>query len=319
MKKILNLFLFFGLICAPLAYAQTSNTGSSFTKLDRIVVIVNKDVITQSELNSELEHVKKQFEHTNQPLPPQAELRKKVLDALIAKKLQIQICEDKHIAASDEDVDKAIGRIMAANKLNLAQLKTALQQQGLEYESYKKHIKEQITLQKLQQEAIAKSVTLNPEDVQKFVRENKDKLNPYNAFHVVDITLPIGENTTPAQLESLKKQAHDVMQGLQKGKTTEEIMKQFPYAQNNDLGWRALGEFPSIFQSRVAALKVNSVSEPVQAPNGFHILKLVEAKGENQKLTDKDLKNLAFQQKCSEELKVWLDKLRKDSYVKIMN
>lgn len=318
MKKI-GYILFLMTVFPFMSQAQTSSTNTSFTRLDRIVAIANREVITQSQLNKELEHAKKQFEQANQPLPPQAELRTKVLDALIAKNLAMQLCKKRGITASDEDVNKAINNILKMNKIDLTQLKHALEQQGMSFDTYKQTLTDQIAMQKLQQEEVAKNITVTPEDVKKFIRENKSKLNSYNAFHVIDIVMPISDNATNTQIDSLRKQASEVGSLLQKGKSVEEILKQYPYAQNNDLGWRSLGEFPSLFQAKVAALNVKSVSSPIQAPNGFHVLQLLEAKGENPKLSDADLKNLAFQQKVSAGIKEWTDKLRKDSYVKIMN
>lgn len=319
MKKIVSILW---LSCIALTFnihAQTQATSSNFTRLDRIVVVVNREVITQSQLNKEIEHIKKQYEQSNQPLPSVNELRSKVLDSLIAKSLTLQLATSKGVIATDEDVDKAINNILKLNKIDLVQLKQALQQQGISYDTYKKQLQEQIVMQKVQQEEVAKTITLTPEDVKKFANENKNKFNGYNAYHVVDILMPISESSTPEQVASLRKQANEVVALLQKGKAIDEILKQYPYAQNNDLGWRSVGELPSIFQAKVANMTVKSVSTPIQAPNGFHILQLLEAKGENPKLTENDLKNLAFQQKVNEGIKVWIDKLRSESYVKIMN
>ena len=202
--------------------------------------------------------------------------------------------------------------------MEVAQLKHAVEEQGMSYDTYKNQMKEQIALQKLQQEEVAKTINITQDDVKKFIRENKGKLNPYNAFHVVDVMMPIAENATSTQIDSLKKQASELVKQLQKGKNVDEVLKQYPYAQNNDLGWRSLGELPSIFQATVATMGVKSVNAPIQAPNGLHILKLLEAKGENAKLSETDLKNLAFQQKVNEGLKDWIQTLRKEAYIKIM-
>lgn len=317
--KRASILLFLILTCAGVNAQSNASTSSGFTKLDKIVAIVNRDVITQSQLNTEIDHIRKTMEQSNQPVPPPGELRSKILDGLIAKKLTLQLCEERNITVSDEDVNKAVEKIVKMNNIGVEQLKGALAQQGLTFEAYKKQLKEQIAMQKLQQDEVARTVTVTPEDVKKFVRENKDKLNGYNAFHVIDVVMPIAESATTPQIDSLRKQANEVVALLQKGKPMEEILKQYPYAQNNDLGWRTLGELPSIFQSKVAAMSVKSVSSPLQAPNGFHVLQLLEAKGENQKLSETDLKNLVFQQKMTDGIKEYTDKLRKESYVKIMN
>lgn len=320
MKKIINTLFVMSILCSCMCQAQTTDKPAThFTALDKIIAVVNNEVITQSQLNKEIEHIKKQFQASNQPLPPNGELRAKVLDSLIGKSLTLQLAQKKGITVSDDDINNAISNITKANKIDVTQLKQALQQQGMTFEVYKKQLKDQIAMQKVQQEEVAKTITVTPEDVKKFVRENKDKLNSHNAFHVVDILMPIAENANNNQVDSLRKQSAEVVVLLQKQKSIDEVLQKYPYAQKNDLGWRAIGELPSLFQSKVAAMSVKSVSAPIQAPNGFHILQLVEAKGENPKLSDADLKNLAFQQKVHNGIQEWTNKLRSESFVKVMH
>lgn len=305
----------------PSRAQTTSQNRAAFTPLDAIVAVVNREPITQSQLTKEMDKTKKQLEQTNQPVPSYVELRQQVLDALIAKNLQLQLSRTKNIVVKEDELNKAISHVASANKFTPAQLKEAIEHTGITYEDYRKQIGEQILLQKLQQEEVAKGLSFTPDDVNKFLRENKDKLNMarYSTFHVLDIVMPIAENASSVQLIGLKKQAENCAQQLRKGKPIEDLLKEFPYADQNDLGWRSLGEFPSLFQSKVAEMNINSVSMPIPAPNGIHILKLIEAKGENPKPSQRDLKNLAFQYKISLAVKDWIKKLRQEAYVQVMN
>lgn len=320
MKKIYYAFFILGLIYSfNILGEETSSTKPTFTRLDKIIAIVNRDPITLSELDKEMDRAKKQFEQTNQPLPPPAQFRKEVLDNLIAKSLQKQLCQAKGINIKQEDVDKTVGNIAKANKLSLAQLKEAIEHTGLNYEDYLIQIKEQLALQKLQQEEVAKNVTLTPEDVKKFMRENKNQLTKYNAFHLVDVLIPVGESEPSNRITEVKKQATHLAQQLQVSKDFDVTLHQYSSAEKNDLGWRALAEVPSLFQSRVASMNINDVTAPIQAPNGFHILKLLDAKGENAKPSEAQLKGIVFQQKMQIAVKEWVQKLRNDAYVKIIN
>lgn len=318
MKRIFTLILVLGLSVSMTSFAEEQvNTKPSFTRLDKIIAIVNREIITQSNYNKELEQLKKQAEHTNQPLPPENQLKKMVMDNLIAKSLQMQLAKSKNIKVTDEDLDKAFKTIAKANNITIDQLKEALKQTGVSWDEYKVQIHDQLMLQKIQQEEIAKTVTLTPEDVIKFKRENRDKFSQYNSYHIIDILLPVAE--TSNQTQDVKKQATEMVQKLQATKEVEDVLKQYPTAEKNDLGWRSIGEMPSLFQSRVAAMKVNNVTSPFQAPNGFHILKLLDAKGEGMAPSENDIKNMTFQNKINAAIKDWVKKLRQDSYVKIMN
>jgi peptidyl-prolyl cis-trans isomerase SurA len=283
-------------------------------------VVVNRDVITQSQLNKEIERATAQAEHAHEALPPAGELRKAILDSLITRSLQLQLIKTRGTKVTQEDVDKAINSIASSNKMTLEQLKQALQQSGTKFEDYKKRIAEQIAMQKLQQEEVVRTVVVTPEEAKKFAREYKNKGSQYSAFHVIDVVLSIPENSTATQVASLKKQAADLAQQLQKGKSIEALVKEQPGLQNNDLGWRSISEFPSIFQQQVATLRLKSISSPIAAPNGLHILYLAEARGDSatKPLTEADLKNMAFQYKAKDAVREWGEKLRKEAFISYM-
>lgn len=316
MNKIVKTSLLLSIFISLPAIAQTTETTkASFTRLDKIIAVVNREVITQSQFDQEMDRAVKQLQKTNQALPEPQKLRKEVLDHLIDKNLQMQLCKNKGIRVSDEDVNKAIQTIATGNRISIEKLKEAVTQTGVSYDEYKKQIQEQLLLQKIQQEEVAKTISFSEADVKKFMRDNKDKLNQYSSYHVVDIVFPCEEGAKNA--EQIKKQANDLSMQLQKENNLDVALKNYPYAEKNDLGWRQLPEMPSLFQAKIASLKINGATTPVPAPNGFHILKLVEAKGQGMTLTEKDAKNLAFQQKVTEAIKEWSKTLRKDAYIKI--
>jgi peptidyl-prolyl cis-trans isomerase SurA len=299
--------------------ALPATNQSSFTRLDKIIVIVNREAITLSQLNKEMELYTKQLEQSHQPLPEQTKIKKDALDNLIAKSLQRQMCQAKGLAVKDEEVDKALESVAKANHLQRAQLKQAIEQTGINYDKYLDQIRDQILFQKLQQEEVAKNVNFTPEDVKKYLRENPSLLNQYSAFHVMDILVPANEKANDSQIAPIKKQATELASQLQTGKDPEMVLKQFPSAEKNDLGWRNMTEIPSLFQQKVASLKIKGVSQPIQAPNGFHILQLVDAKGDQIKPTENDIKNIVFQQKMMDAVKVWIAKIRSEAYIKYVN
>jgi peptidyl-prolyl cis-trans isomerase SurA len=296
-----------------------ANSKSSYVHLDKIVAIVNRDVITQSELNKEMERAKKQLEQTRQPIPAQPDLKKMVLDNLIGKNLQLQLCRTRDIKVNAQDIENRIQRICKTNKITVEQLKQFLQQANISWEDYQAQLHEQIMLQKLEEDEVAKTVMLAPEDVKKFMQENESKFSQYSAFHVADLMLPLKEPPLSSEIKSNEKQAIAIVSKLQTGKDIETIMKQYPSLVQNDLGWRTLGELPSLFQAKVATMKINHVSAPIHAPNGCHILKLLDAKGQTVRPTEDEIKNMVFQQKMAVAIKEWVQKLRNDSYVRVIN
>jgi peptidyl-prolyl cis-trans isomerase SurA len=322
MKKIYGALLLFLSVSLTLdIFAETKpvvHKAASFTPLDKIIAIVNNEVITQSQLNDEIAQEKKQLQRANTPMPSDKEIHSKLLDQLIVKKLQLQLAKARNIQVTDADLDKAIDNIAKTNHLNLAQLKQALEQTGIEYPQFRARIREQILLSRLQQQEFAKTITLTSAEVKDFLRKNQGKMNSYNAFHLIDMVLPISDATATAQITGLRQQAQTVAQKLQHGARQEDIVKQFSSLQSNDLGWRTLADLPPIFTEKLPTMNIGTISNPIQAPNGFHILKLVDARGESAKLTEKDAQNLIYQRKVTEKTQEWLKELRKTAYVKIL-
>lgn len=314
MKKFYFLFVSLGLLLSGYCLAQNP---SSFTRLDKIVAVVNTDIITQSQLNKEMATAKKQLEHEGGPMPSEKDLRKDVLDQMIAKNLQMQLAKAKDVQVTEADVDKVIANITKNNKMNLEQLKQALTQSDTNYTEFRSRIHDQIMMQKLQQQEVAKNVSVSPTEVKEFYRTNNGK-SQYNAFHLVDVLLPLQENAPQAKFAELQEQARALIQALSKNEDIDDALKSYPTAEKSDLGWRAINEVPSLFQPKVASLRIKQMTPPIQAPNGIHILKLVDAKGENIKITEKDAQNMVFQHKMVEEIKLWVAKLRKDAFVKII-
>src|SRR3990167_6188048 len=118
--------------------------------LNRIVAIVNSDIITQTELNQALRGAEQQLSQNGMPPPSKTALEKQVLNQLIFMKIQLQIAQKNHITVSEEEVDAAIGRLAAQNKISVPTLKEALAKEGLSYPYFRNKIKQQLIIAKLQ-------------------------------------------------------------------------------------------------------------------------------------------------------------------------
>lgn len=316
MKKI---FLSGSIIVSTIIFnpAFATPQNSSVTKLDRIIAIVNNDVITQSELNQEILQAKKQAQHTNSPLPPEGEIRKQVLNHLIDKNLQMQLARSKNIQATDQDIDTALNNIAKQNNMSLAQLKQALANSGTDYTEFRNRIHEQLLLQRLQQqEVVSKNLGITDQEVTEYMRKNQGK-HQYSAFHVIDILIPVAEVSSQDQMKSAQQRADTIAKNLRHGNSMDTSKE--PGIESNDLGWRTGPELPALFVTQIEALNKGGVTAPVKAPNGYHVLQLIDAKGEEIKLTKKDAQNLAFQKKAADAVQKWLQELRGSAYIKVMN
>jgi len=149
--------------CIIMASLITSNAMAQ--QLDSVVAIVNDDVITQSELRNEEKNVALQMRAMGQSMSYDAASKKRVLDHLIDKKLQLQLAKQLHIDISDKELNGVIGKIAAQNNMTMDQLLERIQQEGLNVKAYKSNLREQLLLQKVQQHEVASKIALTPDEV----------------------------------------------------------------------------------------------------------------------------------------------------------
>lgn len=299
---------------------------------DKIIAVVNDDVVTQSELNSQLDALKQQFQHSGTPLPSEKEMHDKVLDGLINKTIQMQLAKKNNIVVDDNDLNKTIDDIAKRNKVTLAQMQTEIEREGLTYAAFRSNIKEQMLLNKVQQQALGKTITVTDEEVDAFMQTPQavqkiepTAINPANKYHVIDVLIPIADNSAE-KMQVAKDKALQIFTKLQNNKANFEnelkLLKDSDKTiHSEDLGMRPLGAFPNIFVRPISTMHVGDVIGPLEAPNGYHILYLI-AGGTNapthlHHLTKDEARQFLYQQKFNEKLVSWLRELRATAYVKI--
>lgn len=289
-------------------------------QLDRIVAIVNDDVVTQTEFENNLRITKAQMEQQNIPLPSQAALNKQVLDQVINKKIQLQVAKNVGINIADKDLDGAVDRIARQNNISDAELYSRINQEGYSTSAYRGELREQLTIQKLQQQEVVNHIVISPEEVTAFLSSKAWQDNGNNEYHVEDILVPVSDAPSTAELEHAKAKATALISKLKTGADFKSLEKDASAKglTNDDLGWRSLAEIPSAFGDEVVKMKKDTISDPIQTANGYHILHLVDVRktGEAQATPDrKQVENFLMQRKFEEAVQNWVSKLRGQAYV----
>lgn len=291
--------------------------------LNSIVAYVNNDVITQTQLDNAINMVKHQLAENHDNFPTNKLLRHQVLQNLIDMRLQLQKAKQAGMKVDNASLDNALNRIATSNHMTVSQLQHAVIAQGVSYEHYKNNIRNQILIAKLQQAAVGPTITVEKSDVLKLLKQNGEKT--LKLYHVKDILIPLTAKPTASELQSAKQKTLDIISKLNKGTSfsTAAFANSIGQSaiQGGDLGWRPLSDLPQVFSAKLTSMKVGQISGPIQAANGFHIIKLVNVKTEqNQgKLTFKQAQQLVYSRKMVEASQKWLNELRSSSYIKIIN
>lgn len=293
--------------------------------LDRIVAIINDKVITASELNEAIAAIKKQSKNSNVSLPPKEALHKQVLDQLINKKLQLELAEHAGIKISPSDVDNAIRTIATNNKLSMSDVFKKVAEQGMTEKEYRKEIHEELTLEKIQQQALGPKLAITPQEVNDFMRSKSWQASNTKEYHLEDLLIALPDAPSTQDVTTAKKHANQVLAKIRGGMSftaaaaAESGDKNAP--QGGDLGWRKLPEIPPVFADELIHLKNNEVMGPVQTANGFHIVHLAGVRNINNKIDAKTQHNqveqIIFQHKLEEALQSWVTKLRSEAYINI--
>ena len=282
--------------------------------LNRIVAVVNEEVITQSEFDHAFMAAQQQFAQSGTPMPDATTFKKQVLDQLIYQKLQLQLAKRNNIKTTDTEVNDAIKRIAARNHITVEVLAQKLQEQNIPFDTFKSQISKQIILSKLQRQALNNTVTVSKAEVAAFRAQHANEINS-TQYHLATILIPLPESPTDAQVAQAKTTAMAVLQQVHAQKNFEAVMAKYPGS--SDLNWRSLNELPQLFAASIMKMQVGEIIGPIQAPNGFHILKLQNIRSKPGNLSNEQIQMILYQQKFSKMLRPWLEQLRKSAYVKV--
>ncbi|MDR3478234.1 MAG: peptidylprolyl isomerase [Gammaproteobacteria bacterium] len=307
------------------ATAAPAKSKPNAQSLDRIVAIVNDIVITQSELDEALKAAKKQLEASNIAIPPANLLHKQVLDQLINRKLQLYVAEQAGMKVTDEQVNKVIADIAQKNKLSVKDLYVQVVHSGLDVKEYQKEIREELTIQQVQQQEVGGHIVVTPQQVDDFMRSADWQAFNNKEYHLEDILIALPENPTPQDVATAKKKAEDVLAQIHKGTSFKEAATEESGSsgalQGGDLGWRQLPQIPSAFADQLVHMKQNDILGPVQTPNGFHLVKLTGLRSVGQpkdnNVERKQVEQLLYQRKFEEEVQTWITKVRSAAFINL--
>ncbi len=258
----------------------------AYVPLDRIVAVVNDDVIMQSELESKVRTISQQLQQQGSQLPPASVLERQVLDKLIQNRIQLQIAEKTGIKVDDESLNRTISNIAAENKVSLTQFRNILEQDGYNYEQFREDIRNEITLSQLRRRQVENRIVVTEKEIDNFLANQEHQGSIQTEVLISHILLALPSEATSDEVEQVKLVATQVRDDLLAGADFAETAKAVSDGGNaengGDLGWRKLEEIPSLFADYIPDMKKDDISELIQSPSGFHIIKIKEIKSDQE-------------------------------------
>ena len=271
------------------ANAPAAAFSADTTELDRIVAVVDDDVITRTELNDKLESVEKQLRQQNVALPGEDTLRKQVLERLILTHIQLQLAARSGIQVDDDTLNRTISTVAAQNKLTLSEFRNVLERDGVDFAQFREEMRDEIILRKLRQRQVDSRITVTNQEIDNLLAAQKRQGNISDEYRVGHILIALPEAATPKQIQAAREKAQMVLSELRHGADFGKTAITFSDGQQaldgGDLGWRRAGELPTIFSDVVLQLKVGEISDLIRSSSGFHIIKLVDHRGSDRHIT----------------------------------
>jgi len=271
------------LLLLPSLMAAAPVPPNATGEIDRILVIVNDDVITETELSNRLAETKKQLALEKIKTPPDDILRKQLLDRMVLERLQLQLAVQTGIRVGETEVDQAIETIAQRNNLSVENFRKALAKSGMDIAAYRAQTRDQLTIQQLLEREINNRVNVTDSEVSHFLENPQNRADMDVTYKLSHILIGIPESASPEAIQAAKKRAEDILRQLKAGADFEQIA--VSYSQGADalkgggLGWKKPGELPELFLGALKSLAPGDISEILRSPNGFHILKLNDKRG----------------------------------------
>lgn len=263
-----------------------SQSSYSAVELDRIITVINDDVVMKSELDEKVRTIKGQLKEQGTTLPPSSILEKQVLDRLILTKLQIQMAENTGIRVDDESLNRTISNIAAENKLSLAQFREILESDGYSYEKFREDIRHEILTSRLRQRQVDNRITVTDREIRNFMDNQEHQGEVETEYSLAHILISTPEGTSASEREGAKKIAEKVVKDLKNGGDFAQLAA--TYSDSDDaldggkLGWRKAGQVPTLFAESVADMQKGDNSDLIRSSSGFHIIKLLDVRSTEQ-------------------------------------
>ena len=269
-------------LIVSVASPPASSQATRIYELDRIVAVVNEDVVVLSELDARVRQIKTQFQQSGTQTPPDDVFQRQVLERLILDKLQVQLAQRAGIKIGNQDLNRAIASLARRNDLSLREFRDILERDGYDFGNFREQIRNEMLIQRIRRQRVLDRITVSEREIDNYLATAKQQggTGEYLLSHIL---IAVPEGASARQIRSAKQKAAMVVDKLRGGadfaQTAVGISDGQQALQGGDLGWRKQNELPTLFAKVVESMNAGDISTPVRSPSGFHIIKLREVRG----------------------------------------
>jgi peptidyl-prolyl cis-trans isomerase SurA len=262
---------FVALAATPEARSQAR---AQILELDRIVAIVNDDVIVESELSARVETVRAQMRDSSTQPPPEGVLRRQVLDRLIIDRLQLQLAERGGLRVDDETLNQSVAAIAAQNQLSLREFRDILERDGYDFGKFREEVRNELLISQLRLRQVDNRIRVSPQDIDNFLATLTRQGGQASSYHLGHILIAVPEAASPEQIAAVRVQAEEALARLRDGADFAQTATALSDGQQalagGDLGWRTAAELPTIFADAIPGLAVGEMTDLIRRRGAGH-------------------------------------------------
>lgn len=283
--KFLKYFL--PAVLLALSATTTSSANPEIVELDRIVAVVNRDVITASDLDKRVRQIKQRLQESNTRLPAEDVLRRQILDNMILEEIQLQLAQQGNIRVDDEQLNQVVNNIARQNNMQLEEFRTTLERQGISFAAFREDIRRDMIIGQLQRNQVENQINVSDQEIDTQLSNTEDRLRLDDEYHLAHILIAVPESARPEQIEAARQKAETTLNQLRFGadfaQTAISVSNDQRALQGGDLGWIKRGSLPTIFADIIPKLNIGELTPVVRSPSGFHIIKLIDKRSDTRK------------------------------------
>jgi peptidyl-prolyl cis-trans isomerase SurA len=258
--------------------------------LDRVVAIVDNDVVMQSQLDQRIREVQQTIARRDGSAPAPDALRGQVLDRLILENIQLQLGERAGIRIADDELNQAMGTIAQRNNMSLDQFRQALTRDGLSYDQAREQVRREMVVSRVRQRQVAERVQVSDQELSNFMSSDLGRMHLSEDYRLANILIPIPDGSSSSTIQEAEARAQQVYNQLQQGADFGRLAIANSSGENafegGEIGWRKAAQLPAPFDGMVNGMSVGEITQPIRTPGGFIILKVLEKRGSGSQVRD---------------------------------
>jgi peptidyl-prolyl cis-trans isomerase SurA len=318
------------LVCLAAAGLPFPRQAFAAEVVDRIVAVVNDEVISLYELNQMtapfIERIKSSRYPSETERQLMFEVRKKVLDQMIDQKLTDQELERQNISVNPQEIDKYIERLKQSNYITDEQFRASLAEQGYTLDEYRQEVKQQMLRVKLVNREVKSKIVITTEDIRSYYENHSEEFAGEKKYQLYNIFIRLEPGADSRDRREALALMNEIYDRLEAGEAVDDVLRAYrfssPAVEGGELGYFESDELSETLRDRIVEMQSGQFTPIIEMPYGYQIViltKILETPGKTLEQAAAEIENKLYNEIVNEKYELWLQALRDRSHIRIIN